>query len=79
MTQAQRDELDEVVISIADAIETTDELSYVIGKLVDETIIDQIGDQHTVRTILGVLEGAKLDFYQRHAVPLTIGDLHASD
>lgn len=76
MNQELRTDLDGAVTAIADAIQTPGQLGYVIGKLVDEAIIDMIGDPAAVKTVIGVLEASKLDFYQRHAVPLTIGDLH---
>lgn len=71
-----RTDLDEVINTLADSIETPGELAYVVGKLCDEAIIDQLGDTATIAAVIGVLESSKLDFYQRHAVPLTIADLH---
>ena len=46
------------------------------AKLCDEVIIEKLGDDFVIKSVIGVLEAAKLDFYQRHSVPLTIEDLH---
>lgn len=74
-----RTDLDPQITSIADELATPSELAYAVGKMCDEAIIDQLGDTTTIATVIGVLEAVKLDFYQRHAVPLTIEDLHGEN
>lgn len=74
-----RTDLDATIEAIADEIQNTSELAYVLAKLCDETIIDQLGDDGTIKAVIGALESVKLDFYQRHAVPMTLEDLHGEN
>ncbi len=49
--------------------ETGGELNFAVTMLVDKYWSDHGPDYQTINDILGALEGAKLEFYRRIAVP----------
>lgn len=54
---------------------TTGELNYAITKLCNDYVVAKQLSYTTINDILGALEGAKLEFYRRVAVPYEDGKL----
>lgn len=57
------------VAVLEEAAETPGELNYIFSREIDDYIGEHGLSYQTINDVLGALEGAKLEFYRRMAVP----------
>lgn len=66
---ARREQLDEMIMDGMGDIDSPGELNYVLTRVVIDYLNARDLSYGTINDVMGALEGAKLEFYRRVAVP----------
>lgn len=66
MPYIKKDDRDRVLVTVP---ETAGELNYAVSQIVSEFVSHKLLNYQTINDVVGALEGAKLEFYRRLAVP----------
>lgn len=66
MPYVKQEDRDRVLLTVP---ETPGELNYAVSQIVEEYVAHKLLNYQTINDVVGALEGAKIEFYRRLAVP----------